>query len=312
VTTREAKFKRKDGKEITVAITLASVKNQRGVIIFMDSIVENITERKIAEEEKSLAAERLQELYQVEKNQRQELEEESAARGLFIDILGHELRTPLTPILASTSMLQDILNAQPDSVSTKLISNISQGMETLANRLEELLDVGKFSRGVFQIKLYPVDLKKYFENIVNRLKPVIDQRQQQLVIKTADDLPVAMIDPGCLDKVIINLLANCSKFNPNKVKITLSVKIEGDHLRVGVSDELMEISAEEQERLFRPYHRVEQDRQKYSGAGLGLAICKQIIEAHHGKIWISSETGKGSVFNFIIPLKSPEWLVERK
>jgi signal transduction histidine kinase len=106
-----------------------------------------------------------------------------------------------------------------------------------------------------------------------------------------------------LEQVLSNLLSNACKFSPDEGRIGLKVEIQGEELLVEVSDDGIGISEEEQSRLFQPYHRVEQDRQKFPGIGLGLAVAKQIVEAHGGKIWLVSEPGKGSIFSFTIPLK---------
>ena len=105
-------------------------------------------------------------------------------------------------------------------------------------------------------------------------------------------------------KNLKSLLSNASKFSSPKSSILLKVNPQDDKILIEVTDQGTGISLEEQARLFKPYHRVEQDRQKFPGIGLGLAVCKQITEAHHGNIWVSSQVGKGSTFSITIPLKS--------
>jgi signal transduction histidine kinase len=106
-----------------------------------------------------------------------------------------------------------------------------------------------------------------------------------------------------MEQVIINLLSNASKFSPERGTIYFLATIDQNSFVIEVRDEGIGISAEEQARLFQPYHRVEQDRQKFPGIGLGLAVAKQIVEAHGGKIWVTSEAEKGSTFTVEIPLK---------
>jgi PAS domain S-box-containing protein len=304
---RELLWVRKDGIYIMVAITVNPKKDQRGEIIYMDSIVEDITVRKMAEEERKLADEKMRVLYRIEKAQREELQEESNARGMFISALAHELRTPLTPILNSTEILRElIINTQPYSIQGKLIDNVVDSSQNLARRLEELLDLGAASRGTFKLRLQPAHLKPLFEGIVTRFQPMIKRHAQELIAEIPEVMPEAVIDPARLDQVVFNLLSNASKFSPDTSKIILIVKIEGGKLQVDVKDQGIGISPEDQERLFKPYHRVEQDRQRYPGAGLGLAVCKQIIQAHEGKIWITSDGGRGSTFSFWIPVKQFE------
>jgi PAS domain S-box-containing protein len=301
---RELLWVRKDGVFIMVAITVNPIKNNNGEIIWLDSIIEDITVRKMAEEERKLADEKVRMLYKIEKAQREELQEESNARGLFISALAHELRTPLTPILNSTELLKEIIIAsQSDSIPAKLINNVVESSQNLARRLEELLDLGAASRGIFKLHVQPVRLRPLFEKVIKTCRPVFIRHQQRLIAEIPDDIPEAVIDPVRIEQVISNLLSNASKFSPDKSQIALIVKVEESVIQVDVRDQGIGISPRDQEKLFKPYHRVEQDRQIYPGAGLGLAVCKEIIQAHHGKIWITSDTGTGSVFSFKIPIK---------
>ena len=110
------------------------------------------------------------------------------------------------------------------------------------------------------------------------------------------------LDPSRFEQVIINLISNAAKFSSENGKIFLNIKVTDKSLNMEVKDEGIGITPEEQERLFQPYHRVEQDRQKFPGIGLGLAVSKQLVEAHGGKIWVESLPGQGSVFSLAIPL----------
>jgi PAS domain S-box-containing protein len=198
----ECQLKKKDGTAMTAAMTCVAVKDPRGEIIYIDSIVEDITSRKMAEEESRLASEKLRELYQFEKLQRQELEEEARARGLFIDVLAHELRTPLTPVLVSGSILRDILAAQPEDVQYRLVSNVLSSAQTLAGRLEELLELGRCSRGTFTLTLQPVDLAQFLKNIAGRFRAEVNRSRRQFAASIADNLPVTMIDQSRMEQVI--------------------------------------------------------------------------------------------------------------
>jgi two-component system, OmpR family, phosphate regulon sensor histidine kinase PhoR len=262
-----------------------------------------MVERRRSEEERQWSADEMADLYQKEKQQRLELQEEAKARGLFIDVLAHELRTPLTPILASTSMMKDVLESGPDNIQKKLATNILASAQTLAHRLEELLDVARYSRGTFKLNLQPVDLNKFVDDVLVRFKPTTDQRKQKLVFELHGNLPVVEIDPSRLEQVLINLLSNASKFSEVDGEIFVRTEEDNEGVLFEVRDNGIGISADEQARLFQPYHRVEQDRQRFPGIGLGLAVARQIVEAHNGKIWLTSETGKGSTFSFRIPVK---------
>ena len=184
----EFALKKKDKTQRIVSVTLSTINAENGKILYFDGIMEDITERKFAEEELKLAAERLRELYKIEKLQRQELEEEANARGMLIDVLAHELRTPLTPIISSTGMLQELINAGSNTTQKKLILNIKSGAETLARRLDELLDLARYSRGTFKLNRQPTEVKSYLEEVIFRFKPSIEQLNQPLRVEIAEDL----------------------------------------------------------------------------------------------------------------------------
>jgi PAS domain S-box-containing protein len=262
------------------------------------AIIKDITERKKMENQIIV-------LYEKEKQQRVEMQEEVQARGMFINILAHELRTPLTPILASTGILNDCHKDLPVEIEKKLISNVSAGVQVLCTRLDELLELARHSRGTFILNYQSVNLNKFLNQVISRYKPSIDQEGQELKVEIAESLPAAEIDSSRLEQVIVNLLSNASKFSLNKKRIYFRASVKNSELFVEVEDNGMGISAEERVRIFQPYHRVEQDRLKFPGLGLGLAISKIIIEAHGGKIWLDSEKGNGSKFYFTIPIKKP-------
>jgi signal transduction histidine kinase len=247
--------------------------------------------------------ERIVDLYQKEKKQRQELQDEARARGMFIDVLAHELRTPLTPILVSTGILNEFLSKE-GGVKGKLAANIFTSAKVLSNRLEELLEVARYSRGTFKLEKQPVDTIKYLKEVTSRFQPSLDHRGQALSIEIEGDLPVVEIDRSRLEQVIVNLLSNASKFSPQDGHISFRARKQRDEMLVEVQDEGIGISPEESLRIFQPYHRVEQDRLKFPGLGLGLAVAKQIVEAHGGQIWVISEPEQGSTFCFTVPLKS--------
>jgi signal transduction histidine kinase len=273
----------------------------RQLTLLMDSTWKLVEHRR-RDEERRQAAQKLQDSYQKEKLQREELQEEAKARGLFIDILAHELRTPLTPILASSGMLRDLLEGQ-EGILRKLTANLYNSADNMAHRLEELLDLARYARGTFKLNLQSIKIGNYLNDVIERSLPIIEQNKQILNLEITSDLPAVQIDSSRMEQVILNLLSNACKFSPEKSEIGFKARIESGYLQIDVQDQGIGIAAEDQEMLFQPYHRVVQDRQKYPGIGLGLAVAKQIVEAHRGKIWLTSQRGAGSTFSLCIPLE---------
>jgi signal transduction histidine kinase len=123
-----------------------------------------------------------------------------------------------------------------------------------------------------------------------------------LTVRISPDLARIKADPHRLEQVITNLLSNASKYSGENQEIIFRARDLGGILEIEVEDRGIGISLQEQQRLFEPYHRVEQDRQRFSGLGLGLAVSRQIIEAHGGRLTVTSEVGRGSIFKFTVPL----------
>jgi PAS domain S-box-containing protein len=287
----------KNGSYIWIEQRITKIINKSGKLEAIEISSRDITERRKARQQ-------IETLYQQEKKQRQELQEEAQARGQFIDVLAHELRTPLTPVLASVEMLSELCVSSTDSLQTKLINNAYKGASSLAARLEELLDLAKFSRGTFRLNFLLLNPSELLKTVANNYSPTMLQKHQILKINIDPDLPQIYADRSRLEQVLLNLLSNASKYSPENTEITLIAKKENRTILIGIQDQGIGIGFEDQKRLFKPYHRVEQDRQSFPGIGLGLAVSKQIIEAHHGKIWIESTPDTGSFFKLTLPIES--------
>jgi PAS domain S-box-containing protein len=291
----EVSIVRKDGEIRHLEVSRKEVLwdgNAQFQVLYRD-----VTERK-------LAGKKMRELYETEQRQRQELEEEAKARGLFIDVLAHELRTPLTPIVASISMLRDILASKPQSIEQKLVNNAMSGVQTLVSRLGELLDLARFSRGVVALERQPLNVMEFLKTVAFRFEPQVQEWGQKLIFDLPPTLPQIEVDPSRLEQVLMNLLSNASKFSEKGCEIILRAAARKGELVIEVEDKGIGMTPEEQGRLFKPYHRVEQDRQRFPGLGLGLAVSKKIVEAYGGKMWLRSERGRGSTFSFSMPVRT--------
>jgi len=249
--------------------------------------------------ERERAQEKLEELYEQERKLRKELEAEAQRRIEFTRALVHELKTPLTPVLSSSELLAAELHEEP---WVSIARNIHRGAANLNNRIDELLDLARGEIGMLQLDPKEVDALQLLHEIAGDMTVVVSDNGQSLVLALAPSLPLVWADEERLRQVILNLLINASKFTPEGGKITLKAKEKDGALVVEVQDTGRGISEEEQQRLFQPYHRQINDRERLSGLGLGLALCKYLVELHGGKIWVESQVGKGSTFGFSVPL----------
>lgn len=245
------------------------------------------------------AHEKLQEAYEQERKLRQELEAEFERRVFFTRALVHELKTPLTPVLASSELLASELTEEP---YLSLAKNIHRGATNLNRRIDELLDLARIEIGTLQVNLRSVDASHLLTAIADETRPLIVGNGQSLGVSAPRSLPAVWADEERLRQVVLNLLINASKFTPEGGKITLRASARDDNLIVEVEDTGIGIPEEEQKQLFQPYHLHVNDREHLSGLGIGLALCKDLIELQGGRIWVKSEIGKGSTFSFSVPL----------
>lgn len=288
----ERELRTKSG-EILVVLFSAEMIEIKGELC-MVSVAKDITDRKRAEKQ-------LQAVYQQEKALRQELEVEIKKRVEFSRALVHELKTPLTPIISSSDLLVDQLKEQP---FLNIARNIYRGASKLSNRIDELLDLTRGEIGMIKLHRRPLDLLRICHRVAGDMAPMFSSAEQSLTLDLPPSLPKLRADGDRLQQVIMNLLTNSSKFTPPGGKVTLRVKQAEAAVIVEVQDTGPGIKEELQERLFNPYYRVEGDRERLSGLGLGLALCKTLVELHGGRIWVESHLGKGSTFSFSIPLDS--------
>jgi len=249
--------------------------------------------------ERERAQEKLEELYEEERKLRQELEAEVERRIEFTRALVHELKTPLTPILSSSELLVSELREEPWA---SVAENIHRGAGNLSNRIDELLDLAKGEIGMLQVHPRPVDMLQLLRGIADDMKATISSNEQSLMLALAPSLPLVWGDEERLRQVVLNLLINASKFTPEGGKITLKANKNERAVVVEIEDTGPGVPEEEQKRLFQPYHRQIGDRERLSGLGLGLALCKYLVELQGGRIWVESEAGKGSTFGFSIPI----------
>lgn len=287
-------FLAKDGRQFPGEISAAVLQDAAGNPTGFVSITKNITERRQAEE-------KLQKLYEQETKLRRELESEIAKRVEFTRALVHELKTPLTAVMASSELLATERQEEP---WLSLSQNIYRSASNLNERIGELLDLARGEVGMLQLELKPVDPLQMLNAIFKDMSPVISMNKQTLLSELPDSLPLITADEDRLRQVVLNLLDNATKFTPDGGTITLLSKETKGFLVMSVRDTGRGITLEEQKRLFQPYHRLESDRERLSGLGLGLVLSKTFVELHGGQMWLDSERGKGSTFSFSIPLEA--------
>jgi len=280
-----------DGTRVIMAISAKNIEYE-GKPAF-SATIRDITMQKKAQEE-------LEALYNAEITLRQALEEEKERKAEFTRVLVHELRTPLTSVMSSSEALLEVLT---DGISRRLANNINRGAINLGNRVDDLLDLAKGDIGMLRLKLESVDLLRLIRKVTDYMDPVARSYDHSIILDLPQSLPLIQADETRLQQVMLNLLNNASKFTPSGGKITIRAGRKDSAVVVEVQDTGTGISEEQRQRLFEPYNRVENDRNILNGLGLGLALCKTLVELHGGQIWVESHLGEGSTFGFSLPLE---------
>jgi len=257
------------------------------------------------------AAQRLETQNAKLEEQRQELtrlnaERDQAAKlkDQFLANVSHELRTPLNSVIGFSDLL--LTMASPDSPLTDTqrdyLETIARNGRHLLDLINELLDLSKIAAGRMELRLEPLSLDALFSEVVDTVRAQLEARKHKLALEPPRETVVVMADRGRLRQVLLNLLSNAIKFTTDGGRITLSVRVDGDRVRVAVSDSGIGIAPADQQKLFQEFVQLDgSPSRRYEGTGLGLALSKRLVELHGGAIGVESQLGKGSTFWFTVP-----------
>ncbi len=308
-----------DGRDFPVRVEASVARDQFGnelgrVFIFHDisaeqQLLEKQTEM-IAEltrtkermlsilEDTTAARDEIKKLYE-------ELKLTDKMKTEFLSVVSHELRTPLTPV---RGYLDIILSGQMGPLTDdqkKALGIVYKENIHLQSLIDSVLDVSRLERGI-QVVLQksPILLSKLLIEIADAMRPEFDARGIKLDVDRTLDLPTIIGDESKLHRLVTNLLGNALKFTPRGGQVKVNGRREGDLVRVEIEDNGIGIAAENLPKLFQKFYQVDSTYTRAAGGvGLGLAICKEIVEAHGGKIWAESGgLGWGTKITFTLPV----------
>jgi len=217
----------------------------------------------------------------------------------FIGMVSHELKTPLTVMIGALSVATD--SGVSEEQKKELLTDAGSYAEALAGIVDNLLELSRFQSNRLTLQREPVDVAPLAEKVFLALRA--KSAAHRLTLEFPGDTPKVMADPLRVERILYNLVENAIKYSPKGGEVRLFARPEGGHLTVGVTDEGIGISAEDQARLFRSFERINAyETHAIPGLGLGLRVCRILVEAQGGKIWVESEAAKGSTFYFTLPL----------
>jgi signal transduction histidine kinase len=231
------------------------------------------------------------------------LEAMNALKNEFLGMAAHDLRLPIGNIESLAELLLESENEMQPAERRELIAmihSLSQGMMKLLN---DLLDITAIESGKIELQLQPVSLAAYLLEVASANRLLAERKKIRLVTKVAEDLPAVCFDRDRMRQVLNNLLSNAIKFSPAQTVVTLAARRVSAGVELSVTDQGQGIRPEDQRKLFGAFQRLQaRPTAGESSTGLGLHICKKIVELHGGTIGVESEVGRGSRFYVILPL----------
>jgi len=219
----------------------------------------------------------------------------------FIHSITHDLRSPMTSIRGFMEILLDGSAGEITEQQREFLQIMDDSSKKLLGLINNILDVAKLESGKIDITLSRVNAGRLVNNIVKALKLRAEKGQITLRAKETAKLPDINADAGLLERTIENLISNALKFTPAGGRVSVETEDFEDRIQVSVTDTGEGIPQNFLNKVFDKFQQVENSMTKKKGTGLGLAISRYIVEAHRGKIWVESEPGKGSKFQFYIP-----------
>ena len=228
------------------------------------------------------------------------LEEVERQRAEFLGTVSHELRAPLTSIKGSAAALLRTSSTLDDAETQQFLRIIDAQTDHILDLIGELLDAARIDAGALSVSPEPSDLATLVDRAVSTFQS--GGGRNSVSVAMPPELPRALADRRRIEQVLTNLLTNADRHSPESSTIRVRAALEGVHVAISVADDGVGVSSERLPYLFRKFFRAEDDLRDGVGVGLGLAVCKGIVEAHGGRIWAESDgPGLGARFTFTLP-----------
>ena len=239
-----------------------------------------------------------------------QLEFASKLKSEFLANMSHELRTPLNSIIGFAEVLADQLFGPLNPKQQKYMNNIHGSGHHLLQLINDILDLSKIEAGKLELNYHEFVAADVLNETRSAVKMLADKKELSLVMEIDPELATLAADEAKFKQIMYNLLSNAVKFTPPKGQIGIEAKNKRGLAVISVTDSGIGISKKDQELIFEQFRQVSgSDAREFEGTGLGLALTKKLVELHGGRIWVTSELGKGSKFTFTIPTTMPEHLV---
>ncbi|MCB0833293.1 MAG: hypothetical protein KDC45_07510, partial [Bacteroidetes bacterium] len=231
----------------------------------------------------------------------------------FLANMSHELRTPLNAIIGFSELLIDELKNDVADDQIQSLHDIHQSGRHLLQLINDILDLSKIEAGRMELHPAKFNLRELLRTIERTMVPLLAKKEQSLEVLMDSEFPRVFADESKLKQVIINLVGNANKFSPPNTTIQVQAQVTQRHgqraIQIGVADQGPGIPESYQSMIFDEFRQVDgSSTREGQGTGLGLALCRRLVEMHGGTIWVESSPGQGSVFYFVVPqiIEPPE------
>jgi NtrC-family two-component system sensor histidine kinase KinB len=220
-------------------------------------------------------------------------------RSEFVLRASHELRTPVTGMHMAFGLLQERVHFPPESRETDLLKTVNEEMQRLMQLINDLLNFSRYQNGLQKLTLAPCDVGDLLNETRQRFAESAQEQDVLVLLELQEPLPRLQADKAQLERVLDNLLDNALRHTPQSGLIRLQARRHGERLIISVEDNGEGIAYGQQARIFEPFVQV---GRKKGGAGLGLALCKEIVQLHGGRMGVYSRPGQGTQFYMALPL----------
>jgi signal transduction histidine kinase/CheY-like chemotaxis protein len=243
-------------------------------------------------------------LYEETKRQARELEKANQLQADFAAMIAHDLRSPLMNISGAAEVMIDGMFGDVNDEQKRWLGKILANSHSLVNLVSDFLDVAKLEAGYVELSQERVDLRDLIDRTLDNFLILTQKKGISLTTVVPASVPLVRGDRRRLEQVISNLVSNAINFTPTGGNVELGLgQSENAHVKIWVRDNGVGIPHAEVGKLFEKYRQCSNATESaHKGTGLGLLICKMVVQAHGGRIWVETEEGKGSIFFFSLPI----------
>jgi signal transduction histidine kinase len=221
----------------------------------------------------------------------------------FINQLGHDLKHPLNPLINLIPILE---NSDTDQKNKEIYNVLNRNIQYMKNLVTRTIELAQLNAPSFSLHIENIDLYKEVEYVINKNELLFDEHNITIENKIKDSIFIEA-DKLLIEELLDNLISNAVKYSPNGGIITVDGELNNNLVIISIKDSGSGMTSDQISQVFNEFYKADPARHDFTSSGLGMSICKRIVEKHGGRIWVESEgPGKGSMFYFTLPIRKIE------